>query len=98
MSATRPLPRRLDATDDELMRARAAAHAIAAATLGRDPGLMAVAASMSDYVYIGVEVVVKLVDATGHNRLALEIALAAHLPATQGDSHRLQQALAGTTP
>jgi hypothetical protein len=78
--AIRRLPRRLDATDDDLRRARDAAHAIAAATLGRDPGPMATAASMSHYVYIGADVVVKLVDVDGHNRLDLEIALAPHLP------------------
>ncbi len=84
MSVTRPLPRRLDATDDDLRRARVAAQAIAAAALGRDPGLMATAASMSHYVYIGADVVVKLVDACGHNRLQLEIALAPHLPSGLG--------------
>jgi Chloramphenicol phosphotransferase-like protein len=84
MSATRPLPRRLDATDDDLRRARDAAHTIAATTLGRDPGPMATAASMSHYVYIGADVVVKLVDIGGHNRLELEIALAPHLPSGLG--------------
>jgi hypothetical protein len=80
MSATRPLPRRLDATDDDLRRARDAAYAIAAATLGRDPGPIATAASMSQYVCIAADVVVKLVDATDHNRLELEATLAPHLP------------------
>jgi hypothetical protein len=84
MSTTRPLPRRLDATDDDLRRARDAAHAIAATTLGRDPGPMATAASMSHYVYIGADVVVKLVDIDGHNRLELEIALAPQLPSGLG--------------
>jgi hypothetical protein len=84
MSATRPLPRRLDATDDDLRRARDAAHTIAAATLGRDPGPMVSAASMSHYVYIAADVVVKLVDVGGHNRLELEIALAPHLPSGLG--------------
>jgi hypothetical protein len=84
MSATRPLPRRLDATDDDLRRARDAAHTIAATTLGRDPGPMATAASMSHYVYIGADVVVKLVDVGGHDRLELEIALAPHLPSGLG--------------
>ncbi|MCP2323395.1 hypothetical protein HDA40_001902 [Hamadaea flava] len=84
MSTTRPLPRRLDATDDDLARAHSAAHTIATATQGRDPGLMTTAASMSHYVYIGADVVVKLVDAGGHNRLDLEIALAQHLPTGLG--------------
>ena len=84
MSATRPLPRRLDATDGDLTRARDAAYAIAAEALGRDPGPMATAASMSHYVCIGAEVVVKLVDVGGHHRLALEIALAPHLPSGLG--------------
>lgn len=84
MSAPRPLPRRLDATDHDLRRARLAAHAIAAATLGRDPGAMATAESMSHYVYIGIDVVVKLVDVSGHNRLELEVTLAPHLPSGLG--------------
>ena len=84
MTARRPLPRRLDATQDDLSRARDAAHAIAAATLGHEPGPMATAASMSHYVYIGADVVVKLVDVDGHQRLELEIALASHLPPALG--------------
>lgn len=84
MSATRPLPRRLDATEDDLARARSAARAIAATTLGRDPGPLRTAASMSHYVYIATDVVVKLVDVDGHNRLDLEIALAPHLPSGLG--------------
>jgi hypothetical protein len=84
VSATRPLPRRLDATDDDLRCARDAACAIAAATLGRDPGPMTTAASMSHYVYIGTDVVVKLVDIDGHNRLDLEVTLAGRLPSGLG--------------
>jgi Phosphotransferase enzyme family len=84
ISEARPLPRRLDATDDDLSRAGRAAHAIAAATLGRDPGPMSTAASMSHYVYIGSDIVVKIVDAAGHTRLDLEIALAPHLPTGLG--------------
>ncbi|GIF97670.1 hypothetical protein [Catellatospora citrea] len=84
MSAIRPLPRRLDATDDDLSRAHDAARALAAATLGRDPGPMTTAASMSHYVYIGTGVVVKLVDVGGHHRLELEVALAPHLPSGLG--------------
>lgn len=78
--ARQPLPRRLDATDEDLTRARDAAQALAAAALGRDPTPMTVAASMSHYVYVGADIVVKLVDASGHTRLNLEIALAQHLP------------------
>ena len=78
--ARQPLPRRLEATDQDLARARDAAHAVAATALGCDPGPMTLAASMSHYVYIGADVVVKLVDADGHTRLDLEIALAPHLP------------------
>jgi Phosphotransferase enzyme family len=84
MSATWPLPRRLDATDDDLRRACGAAHALAAAALGRDPGPMATAPSMSHYVYIGTDIVVKLVDVAGHDRLELEIVLASHLPSGLG--------------
>ncbi len=79
-----PLPRRLGAADHDLSRGRDAAHAIAAATLGRDPGPMTTAASMSHYVYLGADVAVKLVDAGGHTRLDREIALSPHLPAGLG--------------
>ena len=75
-----PLPRRLEAADDDLERAGRAALAIAATVLGRAPGPMVTAASMSHYVFLGAEVVVKLVDAGGHTRLDREIALAPHLP------------------
>src|SRR5687768_14035571 len=84
MTAVEPLPRRLDATDEDLSRGRGAAHTIAAAILGRDPGPMVTAASMSHYVYLGADVVVKIVDAGGHTRLDREIALAPHLPAGLG--------------
>jgi Phosphotransferase enzyme family len=80
MNAVDPLPRRLDATDEDLSRGRGAAHAIAASILGRDPGSMTTAASMSHYVYIGADVVVKLVDANSHTRLDREIVLAPALP------------------
>ena len=72
------------ASEDDLERAREAASAIAAATLGRDPGAVAIAASMSHYVGIAADVVVKLVDVAGHNRLDLEIVLASHLPSGLG--------------
>jgi aminoglycoside phosphotransferase (APT) family kinase protein len=57
------------------------ARAIAAAALGRDPGPMTVAESSSHHVYVGPDVVVKIIDAAGHSRLDREIALAPHLPA-----------------
>jgi aminoglycoside phosphotransferase (APT) family kinase protein len=62
-------------------RASDAARAIAAAALGRDPGPMAAAESISHHVYVGPDVVVKIIDADGHSRLDREIALAPHLPA-----------------
>ena len=84
MSALKPLPRRLDATDEDLRRGLGAATAIAASVLGRDPGSMTIAASMSHYVYIGADIVVKLVDTKGHARLDQEIALAPVLPTGLG--------------
>ncbi|MCX4782358.1 phosphotransferase family protein [Streptomyces sp. NBC_01264] len=77
-------------------RARAAARAIAAAALGRDPGPMATAASGSHHVYGGPDVVVKIIDAASHTRLNREIALAPHLPAgltaplLDSGTHRLE--------
>jgi hypothetical protein len=61
--------------------ARDAAREIALAALGRDPGPMTGTASDSHQVYVGSDVVVKIIDATGHSRLDREIALAAQLPA-----------------
>jgi hypothetical protein len=84
MSRFEALPRRLEATDDHVSRGRDTAHAIAAAILGRDPGPMTAAASMSHYTYIGSDVVVKIIDANGHTRLDREIALAPHLPVGMG--------------
>lgn len=84
MNPVAPLPRRLDATEEDLSRGREAAQEIAATILGRDPGPMVTARSMSHYVYLGSDVVVKLVDAGGHTRLDREIALAPHLPAGLG--------------
>ncbi|MFV2116475.1 phosphotransferase family protein [Micromonospora sp. LOL_025] len=57
------------------------AHAIASAVLGRDPGPMTAADSLSHHVYMGADVVVKVIDAGRHSRLDREIALAPHLPA-----------------
>ena len=58
-----------------------AARAIAAAALGRDPGPMTAAESSSHHVYVGSDVVVKIIDADRHSRLGREIALAPCLPA-----------------
>jgi hypothetical protein len=57
------------------------ARAIAAAAVGRDPGPMTVAESLSHQVYVGADVVVKVIDAAAHSRLDREVALAPHLPA-----------------
>jgi aminoglycoside phosphotransferase (APT) family kinase protein len=58
-----------------------AAHAIAVATLGRDPGPMVTADSLSHHVYVSPDIVVKVIEATRHSRLDREVALAPHLPA-----------------
>src|SRR5580692_3097483 len=58
-----------------------AARAIVAEALGRDPGPMTAGESISHHVYVGPDVVVKIIDADGHSRLDREIALAPHLPA-----------------
>ncbi|MFE9804472.1 phosphotransferase family protein [Streptomyces goshikiensis] len=42
---------------------------------------MTIAESSSHHVYVGSDVVVKIIDAAGHSRLNREIALAPHLPA-----------------
>ncbi|MEV0650705.1 phosphotransferase [Phytomonospora sp. NPDC050363] len=57
------------------------AVAIATAILGRDPGPMTTVDSASHEVYLGADVVVKLIDAGRHTRMSREIALAPHLPA-----------------
>lgn len=54
------------------------AREIATAALGRDPGPLAKADSLSHHVYVGEDVVVKITDR--HSRLDREIALAPHLP------------------
>ncbi|HEX6340839.1 phosphotransferase family protein, partial [Umezawaea sp.] len=64
----------------DLRQARDTARAIAAATLGHDPGPMSTAHSRSHHVYLGSDIVVKIIDAAGHSRLDREIALAPHLP------------------
>lgn len=65
----------------DLRQAHDAAREIAAAALGRDPGPMSGAESSSHHVYVGSDVVVKIIDADDHSRLDREIALAPHLPA-----------------
>ena len=54
---------------------------IATAVLGRNPGPMAAVASSSHRVYVGPDVVVKIIDVAAHSRLDREIALAPDLPA-----------------
>jgi hypothetical protein len=54
---------------------------IATAALGRDPGPLTAVASDSHQVYVGPDVVVKVIDVTAHARLDREIALATDLPA-----------------
>ncbi|MEU4426197.1 phosphotransferase [Actinoplanes sp. NPDC024001] len=53
---------------------------VARAALGRDPGPLVATDSLSHHVYIGADVVVKLIDAAGHSRLDREIALVPGLP------------------
>lgn len=57
-----------------------AARAIAEAALGRDPGPVVVVDSSSHHVFVGADIIVKIIDAAGHTRLDREIALAPHLP------------------
>lgn len=64
----------------DLRPARETARAIVPATSGRDPGPMATAGSGSHHVYVGSDIVVKVIDAAGHSRLDGEVALAPHLP------------------
>jgi aminoglycoside phosphotransferase (APT) family kinase protein len=65
---------------NDLRQAQDTARAIATATLGRDPGPMSTAQSRSHHVYLGSDIVVKIIDAAGHSRLDRETALAPHLP------------------
>ncbi|MCL7456842.1 GNAT family N-acetyltransferase [Micromonospora sp. MSM11] len=65
----------------DLRQSHDVAHAIAATALGRDPGPMTTADSLSHHVHVGADVVVKIIHAAGHSRLNREIALAPHLPA-----------------
>lgn len=64
-----------------LPQAQDAARVIAAEALGHDPGAMALTESRSHYVYVGSDVVVKVIDAAAHSRLDREIALVPSLPA-----------------
>ena len=64
----------------ELGQAQHVARAIAVSALGRDPGTMATAESLSHHVYVGSDIVVKMIDAARHTRLDREIALAPYLP------------------
>ncbi|MFG1888035.1 phosphotransferase family protein [Micromonospora sp. NPDC049051] len=65
----------------DLRHADDVAHAIASAALGRDVGPMTAVGSLSHHVFVGADVVLKIIDAAGHSRLDREIALALHLPA-----------------
>ncbi|MFR9723725.1 hypothetical protein ACL02R_10200 [Streptomyces sp. MS19] len=60
---------------------REVARAAAAAAPGRDPGPLDGVESGSHHVFVGRDVVVKVIDAAGHTRLGREVALASHLPA-----------------
>ena len=64
-----------------VMSSPAAAREIVLAALGHDPGPMAAVESDSHRVFVGTDVVVKVIDADRHSRLNREIALAPHLPA-----------------
>ncbi|QUQ66682.1 phosphotransferase family protein [Kutzneria sp. CA-103260] len=57
------------------------ARTIAEAALGRDPGPLTRAKSLSHRVFVGADVVVKIIHADRHSRLNREIALAPMLPA-----------------
>ncbi|GIF37279.1 phosphotransferase family protein [Actinoplanes xinjiangensis] len=57
------------------------AREIATTVLGRDPGPMTPADSLSHQVHVGADVVVKIIEVGRHPRLEREIALAPHLPA-----------------
>jgi aminoglycoside phosphotransferase (APT) family kinase protein len=57
------------------------AREIATAALGRDPGPMTMADSLSHQVHVGADVVVKIIEVGRHPRLEREVALAPYLPA-----------------
>jgi len=56
------------------------ARSIAADVTGRDPGPMSLVGSLSLAVYVGTDVVVKIIEAHRHTRLDRETGLAASLP------------------
>jgi hypothetical protein len=56
------------------------ARLIVAAALKRDPGPMVIAPIDSLHVYVGEDVVVKVIDTTRRSRLEREVSLAPHLP------------------
>jgi hypothetical protein len=58
-----------------------AAREIVTLALGRDPGPMTAVASDSHQVYVGPDIIVKIIDLAAHSRLNREIALAPELPA-----------------
>lgn len=85
------------------------ARMIAEAALGHDPGPLTRARSLSHRVYVGTDVVVKIIHADRHSRLNREIALAPLLPEgitapllASGDHEDLRYAcyarVPGTTP
>ena len=61
-------------------RAEAVAHDVATELLGRDSGRFTLARSSSHHVYVGADVVVKLIGDDDHSRLDREVALLPHLP------------------
>lgn len=58
-----------------------AARVIATGALGHDPGPLAAVSSASHQVYVGADVVLKVIGAARHRRLDREIALVPRLPA-----------------
>ncbi|ROP28224.1 phosphotransferase family enzyme [Couchioplanes caeruleus] len=64
----------------DLSRTPQIARVAAMSALGRDPGPMEAAASLSHHVYVGSDIVVKLIGEARHPRLNREVALAPHLP------------------
>jgi aminoglycoside phosphotransferase (APT) family kinase protein len=64
----------------DLSQAPQIARRIAMDALGGDPGPMAGVESLSHHVYVGADVVVKIIDAARSSRLSREIALATQLP------------------
>jgi hypothetical protein len=65
---------------EELVVGLREARALAEATLGCDAGPLIRVESSSHGVFVGEDVVVKIINADGHSRLKREIALAPMLP------------------